>query len=124
MVNGGKYFLPILNGLDTNDSEQKVKSRIGNSMTFMTPKLKLWFAEVNSKVFEMNALEDKTIPKIDEACTYYSARHSFAMSFMLSGGSPLALASLLGRSVNTLAQYVKELTEEADLVDAVKALEV
>ena len=42
---------------------------------------------------------------------------------MRSGGSPLALATLMGRSVNTLATYVQELSEENDLVDAVSVMQ-
>jgi hypothetical protein len=44
------------------------------------------------------------------------------MAYMSKGGSPMALATLLGRSPNTLAQYIKELEEEGDLIEAVSIL--
>ena len=124
MIVRGKWFLPVFEGLPDNATEQQMKSRLGNTMTFLTIKLKKWFREVNTRVFEMNAVTGSDIPKIDSDCTYYSYRHSFAMNYLAKGGSPLALATLLGRSPNTLSQYIKELTEEQDLVDAVAEIEI
>jgi hypothetical protein len=43
---------------------------------------------------------------------------------MQKGGNPLSLATLLGRSVNTLAAYVSELTEEDDLTNAVGIMDI
>lgn len=85
--------------------------------------LKEWFKRVNEEIVKRNVDSDLDIPLIDVGkCTYYTARHSFAMAYMSKGGSPMALATLLGRSPNTLAQYIKELEEEGDLVDAVSIL--
>lgn len=74
-------------------------------------------------IINKNVEEGLNIPLIDEGCTFYSYRHSYAVSYMRSGGSPLALATLMGRSVNTLATYVQELSEENDLVDAVSVMQ-
>lgn len=124
MIVRGKWFLPIFEGLPDNATEQQNKSRLGNTMTFLTMKLKRWFKDINRRVIEINVANKSNIPLIDDTCTYYSYRHSFAMNYLAKGGSPLALATLLGRSPNTLSQYIKELTEEQDLVEAVKGLEV
>lgn len=41
---------------------------------------------------------------------------------MQRGGTPMALATLLGRSENTLGVYLKQLSEEEDLVEAVSVM--
>ena len=122
MFNQGEWFLPIMNGLSMETSENSRKHRIGNTLCVLSPKLKEWFKMVNEEVVKRNVENGSEIPLIDMKCTYYTARHSFAMAYMSKGGSPMALATLLGRSPNTLAQYIKELEEEGDLVDAVSIL--
>ena len=122
MFNVGEWFLPVLNGLTIETSENSRKHRIGYTLSVLSPKLKEWFREVNKEVVRRNVEDKSDIPLIDMKCTYYSSRHSFAMAYMLRGGSPMNLATLLGRSPNTLAQYIKELSEESDLVEAVSIM--
>ena len=123
MANGGEWLLPLLNGIK-GDSEGIIKSRVGNSLTFMRKDLKAFFMRVNQHVIQMNVDNHTHIPLIGDDCNYYSARHSYAMAYMQKGGNPLSLATLLGRSVNTLAAYVSELTEEDDLTSAVGIMDI
>lgn len=123
MFNQGEWFLPVLNGLSTETPENSRKHRISNTMCVLSPKLKEWFQRVNEEIARRNVKDKSDIPLIDVGkCTYYTARHSFSMAYMSKGGSPMALATLLGRSPNTLAQYIKELSEEGDLVEAVSII--
>lgn len=123
MFNQGEWFLPVLNGLSLETSENSRKHRISNTLGVLSPKLKEWFQKVNKEVVKRNVEYKSDIPLIDVGkCTYYTARHSFSMAYMSKGGSPMALATLLGRSPNTLAQYIKELEEEGDLVEAVSII--
>lgn len=122
MFNQGEWFLPILNGLSMETSENSRKHRISNTLGVLSPKLKEWFRKVNEKVVRRNVEDGVDIPLIDMKCTFYSSRHSFAMMYMMKGGSPMNLATLLGRSPNTLSQYIKELSEEGDLVEAVSII--
>lgn len=123
MFNQCEWLLPVLNGLSLDASENSRKHRISNTLGVLSPKLKEWFQKVNKEVVSMNVEDKSDIPLIDVSkCTYYTARHSFSMAYMSKGGSPMALATLLGRSPNTLAQYIKELEEEGDLVDAVSII--
>lgn len=122
MFNQGEWLLPVLNGLSLETSENSRKHRISNTLGVLSPKLKEWFQKVNKEVVKRNVENGSEIPLIDMKCTYYTARHSFSMAYMSKGGSPMALATLLGRSPNTLAQYIKELEEEGDLVEAVSIL--
>lgn len=95
----------------------------GKTLGVLSPKLKEWFKIVNQEVVRRNVEGKSDIPLIDVSkCTFYSSRHSFAMAYMSKGGSPMALATLLGRSPNTLAQYIKELEQESDLVEAVSII--
>lgn len=84
--------------------------------------MKEWLQRINEEVVKRNVENGGDIPLIDMKCTFYSSRHSFAMMYMMKGGSPMNLATLLGRSPNTLSQYIKELSEEGDLVEAVSIL--
>ena len=123
MFNQGEWLLPVLNGLSIETSENSRKHRISNTLCVLSPKLKEWFQRVNQEVVKRNVENKSEIPLIDVGkCTYYTARHSFAMAYMSKGGSPMALATLLGRSASTLAQYIKELSEESDLVEAVSII--
>ena len=122
MFNQSEWFLPVLNGLTSETPEDKRKKRISNCLVTLSPKLKEWFVQVNVEIAKKNVTDKCNIPLVDARCTYYSARHSFAMAYMSKGGSPLGLATLLGRAINTLSQYVKELSAEGDLVDAVSII--
>jgi len=57
---------------------------------------------------------------IDNGLTFYSARHSYAQWYLAKGGSPLALATLLGRSLSHITTYVSELTSDDDIAAAVE----
>jgi hypothetical protein len=123
MFNQGEWLLPVLNGLSLDTSENSRKHRISNTLGVLSPKLKKWFQRVNEEVIKRNVENGGDIPLIDVSkCTYYTARHSFSMAYMSKGGSPMALATLLGRSASTLAQYIKELEQESDLVEAVSII--
>lgn len=119
MFNESEWFLPLLNGLTLESDEDKRKKKISNCLVQLSPKLKQWFMEVNGEIARRKVEEKEIYQLIPMECTYYSSRHSFAMMYMSKGGSPLALATLLGRSVNTLSQYIKLLEEDDDLVNVV-----
>lgn len=122
MFNQGEWLLPVLNSLSLETSENSRKHRISNTLGVLSPKLKEWFQRVNEEVVKRNVENKSEIPLIDMKCTFYSSRHSFAMMYMMKGGSPMNLATLLGRSPNTLSQYIKELEEEGDLVEAISII--
>ena len=123
MYNPSEWFMPVFIGYSPNNSVDKLDKKIGRVMEIITPKLKDWFREVNSEVVRRNVENKTNIPLINLKCTYYSARHAYSMMYMAKGGNPLSLATLLGRSANTLAAYVTQLSEETDLVEAVSILD-
>lgn len=119
MFRQGRYLLPILDGVDANDSK-KVRQKVCNRLTFLRPLLRAEFEKVNARIVEHNVSENDDVPLIDVAkVNYYAARHSYAMAYIHSpNASPIALATLMGRSVNTLGTYIHQLSEESDITSA------
>ena len=124
MMEGDEWFLPIMHGLDGKD-DVKCKTRMKAIFSYwLNPKLGDWWREINQVIIQKNVNEDLKIPLIDEDCTFYSYRHSFAQMYINNPqASPIALATLMGRSVNTLATYIEQLKEEDDLVEAVSIID-
>ena len=123
LMSEGEWFLPIMNGLN-GKNEDKCKIRMRSVFSYwLNPKLGDLWRELNSVIINKNMDEGLRIPLIDEECTFYSYRHSFAQMYINNPqASPLALATLMGRSVNTLATYIEQLKEEDDLVSAVSVI--
>lgn len=116
------WFLPAFRGINENDSE-RLHSRNKSFIHKQRVKLKEWFKELNDIIIRRNVENDTDIPLIDYDCNYYSYRHSYAQSYISNpNANPIALATLLGRSVNTLSTYIEQLSEERDLIDAVNVL--
>ena len=84
--------------------------------------LKEWWKRINQVIIERN-VDGAKIPLIDERCTFYSFRHSYAQAFLQKGGNVLAMATMLGRSINTISTYVQQLSEESELVDAASVMD-
>lgn len=123
LMTDGEWFLPIMHGLSGKDID-KCKTRMRSIMSYwLNPKLGDWWREINSVIIQKNVSEESNIPLIDETCTFYSYRHSFAQAYMSRGGYPMNLATLMGRSEDTLSVYLRQLSEEEDLVSAVSVME-
>lgn len=116
MFYNGEYFLPVLDGAENYNREQKT-NRVKKTLHDLTPLLREWFEEVNQEISQRHARGRTDIPHIDIKCSYYSYRHSYAMQYLINGGSIIKLATRLGRSMNTISAYVQHLKEEADLID-------
>lgn len=54
--------------------------------------------------------------KVPTGMSFYSARHSFATNYVKRSGNLSALASMMGRSPNTIATYINTLTRTEDLL--------
>lgn len=124
LMSGDGWFLPIMHGMSENLDESRYKTRLKAIMGYwLNTKLKDWWHEINQVIINKNVTEGLNIPLIDEDNTYYSYRHSYAQAFMQRGGTPMALATLLGRSENTLGIYLQQLSENEDLVEAVSVMD-
>lgn len=121
MFHQGIYLLPVLDGVE-ND-HLKIYKKVSNWLSNHSDQLKEWFRKANERIVKLNVETGSNIPLIDEGCTFYSYRSSFAMAFMQNGGNLIQLCSMLGRGINaSLKSYVKQLKLNQDLADAVSIL--
>lgn len=120
--NGG-YIYPVLK--DGIEGKQ-----ITNSMGKFCSDAVKWLREVSKEVNEatisVNAENGLEEPLIDcDAICLYSARHSFANSYLAQPKASIAaLASLMARSPNTIATYIHQLKGDKEVADAVKDLPI
>lgn len=121
MFHNGKYLLPIMDGVDDSDSV-KISKRINNWVSNHIDKFRDWLKDVNAEIVNRNVANNDDIPLAPVDVSFYSARHSFAQMYLSKGGNVLALATLLGRSIDTISTYVEQLTEDNDLSDAVSII--
>lgn len=79
--------------------------------------LNYWLTRCNDEIIKRN-VEGDDIPLIEvDKCNYYSYRHTFIMGEVQKPNCNfIALAQMVGKSVNTLYQYISELTHDKDLI--------
>ena len=122
MLNKGTWLLPVLDGLSPNDNVKIIK-RVNNFTSNHIDKFRDWLKEVNSYIIKKNVETGDNIPLAPTDVSYYSYRHSFAQMYLAKGGSVIALASLIGHSIDTISVYVKSLGEDDDLAEAVDIID-
>lgn len=119
----GGYIYPVLK--DGIEGKQ-----ITNAMGKFCSEAVRWLREVSKEVNEetvrVNVEKGLEEPLIDvDSICLYSARHSFANSYLSQPkASVAALASLMARSPNTIATYIHQLKGDKDVADAVKDLPI
>lgn len=98
---------------------------LGDSMK-MVAKIVRYVQEPLSRLFkhinEFIDTEGIDCDLIPDGFSLYSYRHSFAMCYIAKGGNIAALATLMGRSIDTMSSYITQLTYEGDLANAVSVL--
>ena len=110
----GDYLLPyVTQGM----TEVQIHRIVYRELAWMNNRLKWWWQQFNKVIGDKYHTGE--VQKIPDDATMYSARHSYAQCYMANGGQPLQLATLMGRSVEGLGVYVKQLSAESDLVQAV-----
>lgn len=82
--------------------------------------------EINLDIARDNADNHVSEPLIDsERVVMYTQRHSFATEFLNTPGASInGLASLLGRSPNTIATYVKQITRDEDIAEMMEYMPI
>lgn len=113
----GEYLLPYI---QPSMTEVQIHRIVYRELACMNVRLKWWWQRFNKLIGDKYHTGE--VQKIPDDATMYSARHSYAMAYMANGGNPIQLATLLGRSVEGLGVYVKQLSAESDLVQAVSTL--
>ena len=109
---GTDYFLPTLKDYVGKD----IKKRVNNLYTYHSDNLVSWFQKINERIVQLNVENNDNIPLIDLDVRYYSYRHSYIMSQIQKPNvNLLKIATVTGKSVKTIHQYVS-LLGEADLI--------
>ena len=101
------YFLPVLQnnkGEYHYDTEKKVSEATGTCSTMVNKGLK--------SVFDVLDIE------VDGNVSYYMFRHTFSTHFIMDGGNPVELASLMGRSPSGIFRYVQGLNSVEGIIHA------
>ena len=72
---------------------------------------------INQDIARENALNHLTEPLVDlSQLVFYTQRHSFAQHYLNRPGATVnGLASLMARSHNTIATYLKQLTRDEEI---------
>lgn len=108
----GGYLFPIYNGDMTE--EQRFK-RYKMVQTIIGKKLKEVAKAVNQYAIENNVENWVDIPS---TFNFYSARHTFASIMAASGVSNINIATMMGRSVDGLSNYLHSITSIDQLLQA------
>lgn len=79
------------------------------------------FELINLDIARENANKGLTEPLVDlSQLVFYTQRHSFAQHYLNRPGATVnGLASLMGRSHNTIATYLKQLTRDEEIAEMV-----
>lgn len=111
------YIYPILK---VGISDKQINNSIAKFVGYASKYLKEICTVINQKTIENNVKNNLEEPLIDvEQMTLYVARHTFANDYLSHPGATLqALATLLGRSVNTLGVYVHQLKSDIEIAQA------
>ena len=82
------------------------------------------FERINEDIAKENVNKAVREPVIDvQRVVMYTARHSFAQHYLSKPGATVnGLASLMARSPNTIATYIKQLTRDEEIVEMVDDL--
>lgn len=82
------------------------------------------FERINEYIAKDNVDKAVREPVIDvQRVVMYTARHSFAQHYLSKPGATVnGLASLMARSPNTIATYIKQLTRDEEIVEMVDDL--
>lgn len=88
------FLLPVLGGYGYKDAKQ-ISEATGSCSTVVNRGIRT--------AFERCGLNS-------EGVSYYTCRHAWATNYILSGGNPIYLAEMMGRSMSGIFRYVNSLT--------------
>ena len=103
-----ELLLPVLSHYGRGTNPDSVFNVLGNR------RLKIAVKSINDELEARKSLRAEFLP---DGLTFYSFRHSFATEMLKKTTNLNAIASAMGRSVNTLGTYITELRTEADMAD-------
>lgn len=119
----GEYIYPVIK---SGSEEKQITNAMGKFCSEAIRWLREVSIEINEETIRNNVEKGLEEPLIDvESICLYSARHSFANSYLSQPKASIhGLASLMARSPNTIATYVHQLQGDKEVADAVKDLPI
>lgn len=121
----GHFVYPILHWKEgcedkfLNDQSHKVSQKAMEHV-------KAAFMRINEDIAKENAANGGTEPTVDlSRLVFYTERHSFAQHYLSSPKATVnGLASLMARSQNTIATYVKQITRDEEIAEMVEDMPI
>lgn len=119
------YVYPIINWGD-GLTERQLMEQCHKIALKATVKVREAFKKINENIARDNAEKGLNEPLVEtDRLVFYTVRHSFAQHYLSSPGATVnGLASLMARSPNTIATYVKQITRDDDIAEAVENLPI
>ena len=118
--NGG-YIYPILR---EGMSDKQISNAMAKVCGYASSKLKGICSEINEATIKGNVEKclDEPLIEVDEV-SLYTARHTLANLYLSRPGANIAaLATLLGRSPDTISVYVHRLQSDKEIANATRGL--
>lgn len=117
------YIYPVLK---EGMSDKQITNAVAKFCGEAIKKLRDICKEINDATIRNNVENGLEEPLIDvEHMVYYVSRHSLANSYLSQPKANVAgLASLMGRSADSISTYIHELRGDKDVADAVKDLPI
>ena len=119
------YVFPIIqnnaHSLQHQQTYEGKKRAVQYVADVSSKKMKKVCGEINLRTELHNQQTGQHLPLIDISnLSCYNMRHSFAMAYLSSPGANVnALASLMGRSPNSIGVYITQLNKDHDLIESV-----
>ena len=128
---GFERFMGLSNGyiypvIKDGMSEKQITNAVAKFCLEANKHLREVCNEINGNTIRRNVKKGLEEPLIDvEKVSLYSARHSFANSYLSQPGASVhGLASLMARSPDTISTYIHQLQGDKEVADAVKDLPI
>ena len=128
---GFERFMGLSNGyiypvIKDGMSEKQITNAVAKFCLEANKHLREVCNEINDNTIRRNVKKGLEEPLIDvEKVSLYSARHSFANSYLSQPGASVhGLASLMARSPDTISTYIHQLQGDKEVADAVKDLPI
>lgn len=128
---GFERFMGLSNGyiypvIKDGMSEKQITNAVAKFCLEANKHLREVCKEINDNTIRRNVKKGLEEPLIDvEKVSLYSARHSFANSYLSQPGASVhGLASLMARSPDTISTYIHQLQGDKEVADAVKDLPI
>lgn len=119
----------VINSVEYIDNQPVVSFEIYRSKTQQLAKVVTLFTSLTSSLLVFLALKpwgkrtpqqysgfiNNQLKKLDKSLTYYACRHTFCTQLVQSQANISDIATMMGRSINGIATYIKQVTDTQHL---------